>query len=97
MDNTITETILVDCSSLNSEEQQNEPNKSLSLFTNSTDSIVLKAGDKISVEQAFISELGAGADAVEFDTNFLENRNLLKSNIIQSRPINGCNTKILGY
>jgi len=97
MDNTITETILIDCSSINSEEQQNEPNKSLSLFTNPTDSIVLKAGDKISVEQAFISELGAGAEAVEFDSDFLENRDLIKSNITQSRPINGCNTKILGY
>ena len=60
-------TILIDCNRLHSEQAKSGNDENPALFTNKTGhGIQVKAGDKMSVYSSFISEIGAGADAIEF-------------------------------
>ena len=98
MDNSITDITLIDCNSRYSEEAKGGNTKPLALFTNKVGSgIKVEAGDKISLYSAFVSELGAGSDAVEFSSSFLETRDIQYTQITGNHPINACNNKILGF
>jgi hypothetical protein len=90
----IQETILIDCNSVNSEEGSG---RSLSIFTNHNDPIEVNAGDTCSIHSAFISELGAGADAVEFSNDYLETKTITHTVLTSEYPLNACNTKYYGY
>ena len=98
MDNSITNISLLDCNSRFSEEKIGGNLAPLGLFTNKIGhGIKVNAGDKVSLQSAFVSELGAGEDSVEFSNELLEQRTMKYVKIVGNRPINGCNTKILGF
>jgi len=71
------QTFLFDCSRLGSEEFNGSTlgAKEPSRFTNKVSSgIKLDIGDQVSVHSAYISELGAGGDVIEFKGKSLEQR-----------------------
>ena len=62
-----TNTILIDCNRINSEEVKAGNTTVPALFTNKVgDGVRLNVGDKVSVHSGFISERGAGAGVIEF-------------------------------
>tara|TARA_R110000803_G_scaffold53462_2_gene109726 strand:- start:1035 stop:4028 length:2994 start_codon:yes stop_codon:yes gene_type:complete len=67
MANQFTDTRIIECNRLHSEEALSKNNDNYSLWTNNlTDIITLDAGDRISVHGAMISERGAGqSDSIE--------------------------------
>ena len=69
------ETTILECNRLASEEGKTQNNEHPALYTNKIGSgIKLNSGDTISVQSAFISELGAGADTIQFrGRNILDN------------------------
>ena len=76
MDGGYTDTILLDCSRPASEEAKANNNVSLSQYTNKLGAGVhLNAGDKVSVHSGFVSELGCGADTIEFLGRDLKHEN----------------------
>jgi hypothetical protein len=61
MSNEYTDTKIIECNRLHSEEASSNNNENLALWTNNlTDILTLTAGDKVSVHGAMISERGAG-------------------------------------
>jgi hypothetical protein len=80
---TYTDTIIVDCNRLNSIQGQNKDTSNNALFTNNIgDGVRLNTGDEISVHGAFISEVGAASDTIEFKGNTIydsENKPKTKS------------------
>ena len=70
------ETTILECNRLASEEGKTQNNENPALYTNKIGSgIKLNSGDTISVQSAFISELGAGADTIQFrGRNILDNK-----------------------
>ena len=61
-----TDTILVDCNRLNSEEKKAGNKTTPAIFTNKIGSgLKLNVGDKVSVHSGFISERGAGGGVIE--------------------------------
>ncbi len=92
-------TILIDCNRLHSEQAKAGNNTNPALFTNKTGhGIQVKAGDKMSVYSSFISEIGAGADAIEFKgENFNKKRSITYTNVLNLHPINACNDKPQGF
>ena len=81
-----TDTIVVDCNRLNSIQGENKDTSNNALFTNNIgDGVKLNTGDEISVHGAFISEVGAASDTIEF-----------KGNTIYG-PDNKPKTKVLTY
>jgi len=65
--NSYTDLQIIECNRLHSEEAKSGNNENFSLWTNNlTDIVHLEAGDKVSVQGAFISERGAGqSSAIE--------------------------------
>ncbi len=67
---TYTDTIVVDCNRLNSIQGNNKDTSNNALFTNNIgDGVRLNTGDEIAVHAAFISEVGAASDTIEFKGN----------------------------
>lgn len=98
MDNSITDITLLDCNSQFSEEKKGGNRTPLALYTNKIGhGIRVEAGDKISLQSAYVSELGAGANAIEFDDNLLEQRTISYIKVVGVSPISACNNKMLGY
>jgi hypothetical protein len=98
MDNSITNISLLDCNSKFSEEKIGGNQKPLALYTNKIGhGIRVNAGDKVSVQSAYVSELGAGGDSIEFTNDLLEQRTLQYVKIEGNTEISACNLKILGY
>lgn len=61
---------IVDCNRLNSIQARNGNNDNNALYTNDLgNGIQLDVGDEVSVHGAFISEIGAGSDTIEFKGN----------------------------
>ena len=96
MDGGYTDTILLDCSRPASEEAKANNNVSLSQYTNKLGAGVhLNAGDKVSVHSGFVSELGCGADTIEFLGRDLKHEytvketKLTKTQSYWSQAING--------
>ena len=92
-------TILIDCNRLHSEQAKSGNDENPALFTNKTGhGIQVKAGDKMSVYSSFISEIGAGADAIEFKGEDLgKTRTITYTNVLNLSKINGCNSKPQGF
>jgi len=99
MEDSITNIRLLDCNSKFSEEKLGGNNEGLSLYTNKVGhGIKVEAGDTVSLQSAFISELGAGdTSSIEITDEYLETRIVPYTKITYSNPINGCNEKILGF
>ena len=65
--NSFTDIRVLECNRLNSEEAKSSNNENLGLWHNKLgDGVLVMPGDKISVEQSFISEEGAGDSVIEF-------------------------------
>jgi hypothetical protein len=61
-----TDTLLIDCNRINSEEKKGGNTSSPAIFTNKIGTgVKLNVGDKVSVHSGFISERGAGGDVIE--------------------------------
>ena len=61
-----TDTILVDCNRLNSEEKKAGNKTTPAIFTNKIGTgLKLNVGDRVSVHSGFISERGAGGGVIE--------------------------------
>lgn len=89
---------LIDCNAKQSSQFLGGNTNSPALFTNKLGSgIKVEAGDKVSVHNAFISEIGADAQAIQITDEFLENRSFTYTKITNHVPVNGSNDKILGY
>ena len=91
----ITNIKLIDCNQQFSEQARNgvETNNE-ALFTNQVGSIEVKAGDKISVLQSYVSEVGAAEGAIELEGRFLETRDITYTKLSYHIPNDN---KILGY
>jgi len=89
---------LLDCNNKSSSQYLGGNRKSPALFTNKLGSgIKVDAGDKVSVHNAFISEIGSDASALQITSEFLENRNFTYTELTKEVKVNGSNEKILGY
>ena len=83
------DTTIIEANRLSSEEGKTNTNDNPALFTNKIGSgVKLNSGDTISVQSAFISELGAGGDTIQFIGKTLIN------NIGQPLSITLTNTEI---
>jgi len=61
---------IIDCNRVDSIESQNDNDLNKALYTNDIgDGLKLNVGDSISVHGAFVSEVGAGSDTIEFKGN----------------------------
>ncbi len=87
------DTTIVECNRLSSEEGKSRSDDNPALFTNKVGSgIKLNSGDTISVQSAFISELGAGAETIQFrGKQILNNRGDPISVSLTSIKITGTN------
>ena len=93
-----TDTILLDCNRSHSEQAIGGDNETPALFTNKIGSgIKVSAGDKVSVYSSFISEIGAGADTIEYKGDTLDIEYITHTNVEYKYPINACNLKPLGW
>ena len=91
----ITNINLIDCNQQFSEQARNEgSNTNEALFTNQVGSIEVKAGDKISVLQSYVSEVGAAEGAIEIEGKFLERKDITYTKLSYHVPNDN---KILGY
>jgi len=98
MDNSITDITLLDCNSKFCEEKLGGNLEPLALYTNKMGhGIQVNAGDKISIQSAFISELGAGEDSIELSDQLLEQRTVEYVDIVGNNSISACNQKLLGF
>jgi hypothetical protein len=61
-----TNTTLIECNRLFSEEVKGGNTTQKALFTNKTNPIHLKEGDQISLHSGYIAEIGAGGQVIEF-------------------------------
>lgn len=98
-DNSYSNTILIDCNRLHSEQAKGSNDENPALFTNKVGhGIQVKAGDTMSVYSSFISEIGAGAGAIEFKgEDFGTTREITYTNVLDLHPINACNDKPMGF
>lgn len=94
--NSFTDIRVLECNRLNSEEAKANNNENLGLWHNKLgDGVEINPGDKILVEQSFISEEGAGDSVIEF-----KGQNLGRSYKIDYLTINqenACSTITEGY
>ena len=61
---------IIDCNRVHSIQAQNINDDNKALYTNDIgDGLKLNVGDSISVHGAFVSEIGAGSDTIEFKGN----------------------------
>tara|TARA_Y100001963_G_C6793111_1_gene456783 strand:+ start:509 stop:3475 length:2967 start_codon:yes stop_codon:yes gene_type:complete len=89
---------LLDCNAKQSSQFLGGNTNSPALFTNKLGSgIKVEAGDKVSVHNCFISEIGADANAIQITDEFLENKSFTYTKITNHVQVNGSNDKILGY
>jgi len=89
---------LLDCNRLFSSEVKGNNNKSKAIFTNKLGSgIQVNPGDRVSVHNAFISEVGADENAIQFSDKFLEKRTIEYTKLTGEVPINACNEKVMGF
>lgn len=90
---------LLECNRLHSEQGKSGNTQNPALFTNKIGSGVhVKAGDQMSVYSSFISEIGAGADTIEFKgVDLNASRNFTYTNVVNQYPVNACNSKPFGY
>jgi hypothetical protein len=89
---------LLDCNAKQSSQFLGGNTNSPALFTNKLGSgIKVEPGDKVSVHNAFISEVGADANAIQITSEFLENKSFTYTQITNHVQVNGSNDKILGY
>ncbi len=59
---------IIECSRLASNQAKSDNNENYSLWTNNAGSgIKLNPGDNISVQSAYINEIGVGSDTIEID------------------------------
>ena len=72
MSATYTNTIIVNCNRAQSVEAQSGNDENLASFTNTVGSGVrLDVGDQVEIQSTYISEIGAGADTIEFKGHVL--------------------------
>lgn len=89
---------LLDCNNKASSQYLGGNRKSPALFTNKLGSgIKVEAGDRVSVHNAFISEIGSDANAIQITSEFLENKTFTYTQLTYENKVNGSNEKILGY
>ncbi len=89
---------LLDCNNKQSSQVLGGNKKSSAIFTNKLGSgITVEPGDKVSVHNAFISEIGSDANAIQITDEFLENRSFTYTQITNHVKVNGSNHKLLGY
>ena len=63
---------ILDCNRVNSTQYQSGNNDNPAIFTNELgEGVKLDVGDEVSIQGAFVSEVGAGADTIEFKGNYL--------------------------
>ncbi len=68
MSDSFTETTILECNRLSSEEGKTNSNQNPALFTNKVGSgIKVNQGDTVSVFSAFVSEKGAGGETIQFN------------------------------
>jgi hypothetical protein len=89
---------LLDCNRLTSSQYLGGNTSSKALFTNKLGAgVSVNAGDKISVYNSFISEVGADVDALYITDSLLEKRDITYTQITNHTAINGSNNKLEGY
>ena len=89
---------LLDCNNKQSSEYLGGDRSQPALFTNKLGSGVhVEQGDRVSIHNAFISEIGSDANAIQLDTTFNETKSFTYTELSKQIPINGSNEKILGY
>ena len=89
---------LLDCNHKSSAEFLAGNTNSPSLFTNTLGSgISVNAGDKVSIHNAFISEVGSDDNAIQITDTFIENKSFTYTELTKINEINGSGNKILGY
>ena len=89
---------LLDCNRQTSSEYLGGNTGSKALFTNKLgDGIVVNQGDRISVHNSFVSEVGADDNAINFGNKFLNRRNIVYTELSPVGYINGSNDKVMGY
>ncbi len=89
---------LLDCNNKQSSEYLGGDKSQPALFTNKLGSgIKVEQGDKVSIHNAFISEIGSDANAIQLDTTFNESRSITYTELTKEVPVNGSNEKLLGY
>ena len=67
MSGNFTNTTLIECNRLFSEEKKGGNTSQKARFTNKTTPIHLKEGDQISLHSGYIAEVGAGGEVIEFE------------------------------
>lgn len=92
------ETILLDCNHLQSSEFKGGNLKSNALFTCKIgEGISVNQGDKVSVHQTFISEVGSDDNSIQITDDFIASREFKYTLQTPYTYINGSNDKIMGY
>ena len=82
-----TNTTLIECNRLFSEEYKGGNSTQKSMFTNKTTPIHLKEGDQISLHSGYIAEVGAGGEVIEFEGKETDYKYKLNStNLSPSHP-----------
>ncbi len=91
-------TILLDCSHQQSSEYIAGNKDSNALYTNKLGSgIRVNAGDKVSIHQSYISEIGSDDNALQITDKFIGRRDITYTLQTPINYVNGSNDKMLGY
>jgi len=89
---------LLDCNHKSSAEFLGGNRSSPALFTNKLGSgIQVNAGDKVSIHNAFISEVGSDDNAIQITDDFITNKTQTYTTLTKKRVVNGSGNKVLGY
>lgn len=73
MSSTYTDTIIVNCNRAESVEAQSKNDENFASFTNTLgQGVKLDVGDQVEIQSTYISEIGAGADTIEFKGEVLK-------------------------
>ena len=92
------ETILIDCNHLQSAQFTGGNLNSNSYYTNKIGSgIQVNQGDKISVHQTYISEIGSDDNSIQIEDKFVRTKSFTYTKLTPHTFINGSNDKIMGY
>ncbi len=87
MSGNYTNTTLIECNRLFSEEYKGRNKTQKASFTNKTTPIHLKEGDQISLHSGYIAEVGAGGEVIEFEGKETDDKYKLNStNLSPSHP-----------
>ena len=92
------ETILIDCNHLQSIQYTGGNLDSNNYYTNKIGSgIKVEQGDKISIHQTYISEIGSDDNSIQIENKFVSNKPFTYTKLTPHTYINGSNDKIMGY